>query len=122
MYEKWTVPSLNDTIPPGVYDLRIHIAGTDLHPQRYSTARVSVPGICTVNGLDEVLTRNYSGRKVSVIKIQVVPLPPADSVTLSLEDYATLMTWARERTGMLHGTEWAAASALLDEIEGKYRL
>jgi hypothetical protein len=86
----WHIPTLTDVLAPGTYDLRIHVAGEGAI---LTTARVVLPVARTVAQLDATLSHTYSDRPVSVIWVH--PVPDADTVELTRDEYTQMMMLAR---------------------------
>jgi len=119
-FDTWSIPSLSDVIDPGTYELRIHINHGGPSDPMLSTVRMTVAGMTTIGEMDKTLTSNYSGKAVSIIWIRTAPDP--DHVTLTREEYDFLVGEARGGISELGGTNWAKASARLDEITERHSI
>lgn len=100
MFDDWACPDSSDTVvAPGVYDLRLHVSA--LTGDVFTTARVHVKEPRSIAELDSAMTANNSGNPATIIGIkflpaEVVEVPTQeDTVTLSKEQYKTLMMLAR---------------------------
>jgi hypothetical protein len=123
MFEAWTCPDSYDTpVPLGEYDLRVHVDGWSPE-DRFQTARVRVTELGkTIRDLDNKLTVAYGQNPATIIGIRLVP--EMDSVTLTREEYQTLLMLAhRGAAGVQHTSQlWIRVnSRRLNDIEEAHR-